>query len=164
MKCARCVGPRLRLYFFIFFYFFAKLDKIEISLFGFPSFIFLLILTISRKICVILGTIGNKFKAFGQNWANLRKIGGLLGSFGQICDKLGGFWAELDKFEKNWGAFGQNWANLRKIGAPFTFVLRYFFPIAPPNPVAYRITERVSSWKMFNLKAILGNAWQKNLD
>ena len=117
-----------------------------------------------KKICVSLGTIGNKFKAFGQNWANLRKIGGLLGSFGQICDKLGGFWAELDKFEKNWGAFGQNWANLRKIGAPFTFVLRYFFPIAPPNPVAYRITERVSSWKMFNLKAILGNAWQKNLD
>ena len=105
VKCARCVGPRLRLYFFFFSsfsYFFAKLDKIgqnweklgkiEISLFCFPSFIFKLILTTSGKIGVIFGTIET-------NWE-------LLGKIEQIWDKLGGFWAELGKFEKNWGTFG----------------------------------------------------------
>ena len=88
--------------FFIFSYFFAKLDKIgqnweklgkiEISLFCFPSFIFKLILTTSGKIGVIFGTIET-------NWE-------LLGKIEQIWDKLGGFWAEFGKFEKNWGAFG----------------------------------------------------------
>ena len=84
----------------------AKLGKIGISLFCFPSFIFKLILTTSGKIGVILGTIETNWELFGQNWANLRQIGGFLGRIRQIWEKLGGFWVELGKFEKNWGAFG----------------------------------------------------------
>ena len=108
VKCARCVGPRLRLYFFIFFIFstfsqrWTKLDKIEQNW----SFTFWL----SQLHFLI------DFNHLKKNWAQLETNWGLLGKIGQIWEKLGGFWVVLGKFVTNWVAFGQNWANLRKIG------------------------------------------------
>ena len=56
-----------------------KLSKIEISLFGFPSFIFFIDFNnLKKNLC-----------DFGHNWKQIQ-----------------GFWAKLGKFEKNWWAFG----------------------------------------------------------
>ena len=95
-----------------------------------------------------LGKIDKHGVVFGKiekiMWfrAKLRKLGVILG-----------------KIEKTWGDFGQNWEQLGLHSRLFYVI----FSNCAPSLVAYRITERVSSWKMFNLKAILGDAWHKNL-
>jgi hypothetical protein len=88
-------------------------------------------------------------------WAQLKQIGGFWAKLSKFETNWGGFWAELGNFEEKLGGF---WVELgEKLGLHSHLFYVIFFSNCPPSPVAYRITERVSSWKMFNLKAILGN-------